>query len=48
MYTSDNRLGVSTQYVYLGGSLVAFREAVGTVSSRRRISTPMRWAARSP
>jgi len=31
MYTSDNRLGVSTQYVYLGGSLVAFREAVGTV-----------------
>jgi len=31
MYTSDNRLGVSTQYVYLGGSLVAFREAAGTV-----------------
>lgn len=31
MYTSDIRSGVSTQYVYLGGSLVAFREAVGTV-----------------
>jgi RHS repeat-associated protein len=31
MYSTDGRLGVSTQYVYLGGSLVAFREAVGTV-----------------
>lgn len=31
MYSTNGRLGVSTQYVYLGGSLVAFREAVGTV-----------------
>ncbi len=31
MYTSDNRSSVSTQYVYLGGSLVGFREVLGTV-----------------
>lgn len=31
MYANDVRQGVGTQYVYLNGSLVAFRESTGTV-----------------
>lgn len=35
MYSSDVRQGIDTQYVYLGGSLIAFREAAGTTITPR-------------
>ncbi len=33
MYANDGRTSTATQYVYLGGSLVAFRETAGTTTT---------------